>query len=48
MDELLINMGFTILLSTIKNAASKVKFRAAFLKIFRAIRLAYASDPDFQ
>ena len=46
-SELLISMGFSILLSTVKNPKSKEKFRKAFLKVFNAIKAAYPNDPDF-
>ena len=47
MDEMIINMAFSILLSTIKNTKSKEKFKRAFLKVFKAIKSQYAEDPDF-
>jgi hypothetical protein len=48
MDELLINAGFSWLLATVKNPQKKATFKKAFLKLFNAIKFAYANDPDFQ
>lgn len=47
MGDLLVHMGITVLLATVKNAESKTKFKAAFLKVFRAIQDAFSGDPDF-
>jgi hypothetical protein len=41
-------MAFSVLLSTIKNPESRGKFKAAFLKVFRAIKAAFPGDPDFE
>lgn len=35
-------------LISVKNPEKKSKWRAAFLKVFRAIKFAYPDDPDFQ
>ena len=52
MEDYLINLGlnvlFTALGTTIKNPASKAKYKAAILKLYRAIKTAFAGDPDFQ
>lgn len=48
MEDMIITMAFSILFNSIKSAAAKAKFRAAFLKAFNLIRNAYPGDPDFQ
>lgn len=47
MEDLLIAMAITTILSTIKNPKSKAKLKAAMLKVRNAINQAYAGDPDF-
>ena len=51
-NELLINMGINIVLTllsgTIKNKKSKEQYRRAMLKIFNAIKLAFAGEPEFE
>jgi len=46
--EFLINNAIGMILSTVKNEKSKVKFKRAFLKIRNAINNAFAGDKDFQ
>lgn len=36
-----------IMLSTVKNPDSQLKFKRAFLKVYRSIAAAYAGDSDF-
>lgn len=48
MEDLLISMGLSVLLSAIKNPAKRASLRKQMLKIFNAIKAAYANDPDFQ
>lgn len=48
MDELIIQMAITIILSTVKNPAKKVQLKKAMLKIRNTINTVYAADPDFQ
>ncbi len=48
MEDMYIQMAFTLVLSAIKNPAKKAKFRAVILKAFNAIKTAYADDPDFK
>ena len=52
MNEWLIPMAlsivFQILKDSVKNPASKAKMRAAFLKLFNAIKSLYSGDPDFE
>ena len=51
MNDLLINMGISFVLTAIKesfkNEASKAKLKAAMLKIRNQINLLYVGDPDF-
>ena len=51
-NDFLINMGINVVLTLIggfiKNPKSKEQYRKAMLKIFNAIKLAFAGDPDFQ
>jgi hypothetical protein len=44
MEELYINMGISLLLSTIKNPAKAAKFKAALLKVRNAINAAFPSE----
>lgn len=51
MNDFLINMGFSTLftfLKSLKGEKNKAKYRAAVLKLYRNIQVAYADDPDFQ
>jgi ABC-type uncharacterized transport system permease subunit len=52
MQDYLISMALAILFSvlkqSVKNAQSKANMKAAFLKLFNAIKALYADDPDFQ
>ena len=48
MEEYLFSMGVSVLLQTIKNPEKKRKLRNVFLKIFRAIKVAFADDKEFQ
>jgi hypothetical protein len=48
MEEMIIGMAVSIVLSTIKNPAKKAQLKKAMLKIRNQINLAYAGDPDFQ
>lgn len=51
MNDFLINIGFSTLftfLKGLKGAQNKAKWKAAVLKLYRAIGAAYADDPDFQ
>lgn len=47
MEDLILDLGVSALLSTIKNAAKRASIRAQMLKVFKAIQAAYAGDPDF-
>ena len=47
MQNLLISMGVAALISAIKGPKKKAELRAIALKVFQAIKLAYADDPDF-
>ena len=42
--DLYLNMGITILLTTIKNPEKAAKFKAAFLKVRNAINAAYPGE----
>ncbi len=51
MNDILISMGLSTLLTFLKNlkgVKNRAKWRAALLKLYRAIGSAYADDPDFQ
>lgn len=48
MEDLLLSMGISVLLSSIKNAKKKATLKKQMLKVFTAIRAAYAGDPDFE
>lgn len=47
MEDILINLGVSALLVSIKNPDKRVSMKAIFLKVFRTIKAAYAGDPDF-
>ena len=47
MEDILISVGITAILTAIKNPDKKATLRRAMLKVFRAIRTAYAGDEDF-
>lgn len=46
--EFLINNAIGMILSSVKNPDSQVKFKKAFLKIRNTINQTFAGDPDFQ
>lgn len=51
MNDFLINMAFSTLFSFLKGlkgAKNKAKYRAAILKLYKAIGAAYADDEEFQ
>jgi len=48
MDDLLISMALAIILKSVKNTSKKTELKAAFLKLFNAIKLNYSDDPNFQ
>ena len=48
MEDLLITMGISVILTAIKNPAKKEALKKALLKVRNAINAAYATDPDFQ
>jgi hypothetical protein len=51
MNDLLISMGLSTLFSLLKNLKgpnNRAKWKAAMLKLYRAIGAAYSDDPDFQ
>lgn len=48
MEEIMIQAGFTWVLSTIKNPKSKAKYKAVILKVFKTIWVAFANDPEFK
>lgn len=47
LESLWINMGIATILTVIKNPEKRIKLRATFLKLFLAIKSAYAGDSDF-
>lgn len=42
-----LTMLLTIVKTTVKNPVSKARFRSVFLKLYRAIKVAFADDEDF-
>jgi hypothetical protein len=48
MEDMLMTMGISIILASIKNPKNKAKLKKAMLKVRNAINAAYASDPDFE
>ena len=47
MEEILINLGVSALLVSIKNPAKRISMRKIFLKVFNAIKSAYPNDAEF-
>lgn len=47
MDDLIISMAISVVLSTIKNPEKKAKLKKALLKVRNQINLAYKNDLDF-
>jgi hypothetical protein len=45
--DLIINIGISAILTSIKNPAKKASLKKAMLKVFNAIKTAYAGDEDF-
>lgn len=48
LEDILINLGVSSLLVAIKNPKRKAQLRSTFLKVYRAIKVAFAGDPDFE
>lgn len=48
MEDLLINAGFTWVLSTIKDPNNRAKYKAVILKVFKVIWTLFGTDPEFQ
>lgn len=48
MEELLIEAGFTWVLSAIKKPEIREKYKAVILKVFKVIWTVYGGDPEFQ
>lgn len=48
MEEYFISMGVSVVLQMLKNPTKKRKFRNVMLKVYRAIKTAFADDEDFQ
>lgn len=48
MESYLITTGIATILMALKDAKMKRKFRNAFLKVFNAIKQAFADDEAFQ
>lgn len=47
LEDYLVSMAITIILSTIKNPAKKAALKKSMLKVFTSIRAAYPGDSDF-
>ena len=45
--DLLFGMAVSVLLETVKNPSKRNSLRKVFVKVYRAIGLAYASDREF-
>lgn len=45
--DILLSIGVTILLGSIKNPESKARVRKIALKVYTSIKTAFAGDPDF-
>ena len=45
--DLLFGMAVSVLLETVKNPSKRLALKRAFVKVYRAIGLAYASDREF-
>lgn len=48
MEDILINLGVSALLTAIKNPKKAEKLRKTLLKVYRAIKAAFPDDPDFE
>lgn len=48
MEDILINLGISAILSAVKNPAKAATMKKALLKVRNAINAAFAGDPDFQ
>ncbi len=48
MNEYLIGIGINVTLTLLKNPEHRQKFRSALLKIYKAIKAGFPTDPDFQ
>ena len=48
MEDLLINAGFTWVLTAIKDPKSRAKYKAVILKVFKVIWSLFGTDPEFQ
>lgn len=48
LEDYLIGMAASIILSTIKNPANKAKLKSVMLKIWKTIGNQYQGDPDFK
>ena len=47
MEDILINLGISAILTAVKNKQKRKQLRKAFLKVRNAINLAFAGDPEF-
>jgi hypothetical protein len=48
MDDLLINAGFTWVLTAIKDANLRAKYKPVILKVFKVIWMLFGTDPEFK
>jgi len=48
MEDILINLGVSALLTAIKNPNKKATMKRIFLKVFSSIWLQFSNDPEFQ
>lgn len=45
--DILISMGVAAIIESVKNPTKKAALKRKILKVFNAIKVAYADDPDF-
>lgn len=48
MEDVLINLGISAILTAVKNPTKAASLKKALLKVRNAINAAFPGDPDFQ
>lgn len=48
LQEMAFSQGVSALLIALQKPSLKSKLKPAFLKVFKAIKIAFGDDPDFQ
>lgn len=46
-EDMLVNIGTTVILASVKNPAKKKRLKRVMFKIFRSLGTAYVGDKDF-